>query len=46
MRIAAVEGGGTTWVVCLSEGGSPDTIIERAEFPTSDPASTLAAGKT
>ena len=34
-RFAGVEGGGTTWVVAISEG-VPENIVERAEFPTTD----------
>ncbi|KAJ1450394.1 hypothetical protein M885DRAFT_532431 [Pelagophyceae sp. CCMP2097] len=41
-RFAGVEGGGTTWVCAISEG-SPTNIVERAEFPTTTPAETLAA---
>jgi len=39
--LAAVEGGGTTWVVAIARGTDPSTIVERAEFPTTSPAETL-----
>ncbi|KAL1515207.1 hypothetical protein AB1Y20_004268 [Prymnesium parvum] len=39
-RLAAVEGGGTTWVVAIAVG-QPDNIVERAEFPTTTPDETL-----
>lgn len=42
VRVAGVEGGGTTWVCALAEG-DPLRIIERAEFPTTTPAETLGA---
>ena len=38
--LAAVEGGGTSWVVAIASGG-PSNIIERAEFPTTSPEETL-----
>ena len=40
MRFAAVEGGGTTWVVIISED-YPSNIVERAEFITETPSITL-----
>mmetsp|Transcript_91779 Transcript_91779/g.201209 ORF Transcript_91779/g.201209 Transcript_91779/m.201209 type:complete len:381 (+) Transcript_91779:70-1212(+) len=42
-RYAAVEGGGTTFVVCIAEESisQPTTIIERTEFPTRTPAETI-----
>lgn len=40
MRLAAVEGGGTTFVVAIAEG-SPENIVERAEFDTTTPQETL-----
>jgi len=45
MKFAAVEGGGTTWVVAIAED-SPDNFIDRAEFETNfDPTVTLQAIK-
>jgi fructokinase len=41
-RYAAVEGGGTSWVVAISED-RPDNIIERQDFPTLTPNETLAS---
>jgi fructokinase len=38
--LAAVEGGGTTWV-CAIAHDDPTNIVERAEFPTTTPAETL-----
>jgi len=38
--LAAVEGGGTTWVAALAKD-QPWNIIERAEWPTTTPAETL-----
>ena len=40
--LAAVEGGGTTWVVAIAQG-SADNVVERAEFPTTTPDETLGA---
>jgi fructokinase len=40
VRLAAVEGGGTTWVVAIAEG-TPENVVDRAEFPTTSPAETL-----
>ena len=40
MRYAAVEGGGTTWV-CAIAVDNVDNFVERAEFVTSDPVTTL-----
>lgn len=40
MRLAAIEGGGTTWV-CAIAVDSPDNFVERAEFPTTDPQTTM-----
>ena len=40
MRLAAVEGGGTTWVVAISED-LPSNIVERSEFVTETPSVTL-----
>lgn len=40
MRLAAVEGGGTTWVAVISED-SPSNIVDRAVFTTEDPDVTL-----
>ena len=40
--IAAVEGGGTTFVVAIAEL-SDLSVIERAEFPTTTPEETLGA---
>lgn len=42
MRFAAVEGGGTSWVVAIVEN-EVDNFIEVAEFPTQDPQSTLSS---
>ena len=42
ITLAAVEGGGTTWVVALARG-DPDNVVERAEFPTTTPEETLGA---
>jgi len=39
MRIAAVEGGGTSFVVAIAS--SPTEVLERAEFPTTTPEETL-----
>ena len=41
VRFAAVEAGGTTFVVAIAEG-DPTNIIERAEFPTSTPGAVLS----
>lgn len=43
-RFAGVEGGGTTFVVCIGEARDhgPVRIIERGEFPTTSPPETLA----
>ena len=38
--LAAVEGGGTTWVVAIARG-VPSNVIEREEFPTTTPEETL-----
>ena len=38
--LAAVEGGGTTFVVALARGTATN-LLERAEFPTTPPAETL-----
>ena len=38
-RLAAVEGGGTTFVVAIAS--DPTTVLERAEFPTTTPKETL-----
>jgi|UniRef100_A0A7S4LHB7 fructokinase len=38
--LAAVEGGGTTWVAAIAKD-HPENIIERAEWPTTSPAETL-----
>mmetsp|Transcript_107513 Transcript_107513/g.272833 ORF Transcript_107513/g.272833 Transcript_107513/m.272833 type:complete len:384 (-) Transcript_107513:117-1268(-) len=45
VRYAAVEGGGTTFVVCIGEErlGEPTCILERVEFPTRTPSETLSA---
>lgn len=40
MRLAAIEGGGTTWV-CSIAVDTPDNFVDRAEFPTTDPETTL-----
>lgn len=40
--LAAVEGGGTTWVVAIARD-RPENVIERAEFPTTSPDETLGA---
>ena len=42
--LAAVEGGGTTYVVALARD-RPENIIERASFPTTTPEETLAKCK-
>ena len=42
--LAAVEGGGTTYVVALAKD-KPENIIERASFPTTTPEETLAKCK-
>lgn len=42
MRLAAVEGGGTTWVVAIAID-RPDNVVERAEFPTTTPTETIGA---
>jgi fructokinase len=39
-RYAAIEGGGTSWVVAISEG-RPDNIVEREVFQTGKPSETL-----
>ena len=44
MRLAAVEGGGTTWV-CAIAIDSPDNFVERQVFPTTDPETTLGQVK-
>jgi hypothetical protein len=33
MRLLGIEGGGTSWVVAISEN-DPGNIVERAEFDT------------
>mmetsp|Transcript_69813 Transcript_69813/g.191570 ORF Transcript_69813/g.191570 Transcript_69813/m.191570 type:complete len:348 (-) Transcript_69813:191-1234(-) len=38
--LAAVEGGGTSWVVAIAHD-TPGNIVDRAEFPTTTPAETL-----
>lgn len=38
--LAAVEGGGTSWV-CAIAHGTPDNVVERAEFPTTTPQETV-----
>tara|TARA_B110001452_G_scaffold262303_1_gene262157 strand:+ start:94 stop:1122 length:1029 start_codon:yes stop_codon:yes gene_type:complete len=38
--LAAVEGGGTTWVVAIAHD-VPTNVVERAEFKTTTPAETL-----
>ena len=40
LKLAAVEGGGTTFVVAIAHD-EPTNIVERAEFPTTTPAETL-----
>lgn len=40
MKLAAVEGGGTTWVVAIMED-SPENIIEMEVFETTTPSETL-----
>ena len=40
LKLAAVEGGGTTFVCAVAEG-SPENIVERASFPTTTPEETL-----
>ena len=40
MKLAAVEGGGTTWVAVIAHD-TPNNIIERADFNTDLPAKTL-----
>ena len=40
MRLAAVEGGGTTWVAVIAEG-TPDNIIAREVYDTELPSRTL-----
>lgn len=40
LRLAAVEGGGTTFVVGIADGTAAN-IVERAEFPTTTPEETL-----
>ena len=42
LRWGGVEGGGTSWVCAVAEG-EPDRIVARAEFPTTDPRTTLAS---
>ena len=42
--LAAVEGGGTTYVVAIAKD-RPENIIERASFPTTTPEETLAKCK-
>ena len=42
--LAAVEGGGTTYVVAIAKD-KPENIIERASFPTTTPEETLAKCK-
>lgn len=42
VRLAAVEGGGTTWVVAICEN-TPDNIIDRMTVPTNDPKETLGS---
>eukprot|EP01038_Epipyxis_sp_PR26KG_P011221 gene11221-15057_t len=44
MRFAAVEGGGTTWVVAIAEN-NPDNIVETATFPTTSPTETILSIK-
>lgn len=41
---AAVEGGGTTFRAAIAEG-SPDNILDRAEFETTTPEETLSQVK-
>ena len=40
VRLAAVEGGGTTFV-CAIAIDDPTNVVERAEFPTTTPAETI-----
>lgn len=40
MRLAAIEGGGTTWV-CAIAVDTPDNFVERVVIPTTDPKTTL-----
>lgn len=40
MRYAAVEGGGTSWVVAIAVD-DPTNVVERADFPTTTPAETI-----
>lgn len=40
MRLAAVEGGGTSWAVAIMQD-SCDNIVERERFPTTTPEETL-----
>lgn len=40
MKLAAVEGGGTTWVAVIVED-NPSNIVDRAEFVTDEPTVTL-----
>lgn len=42
--LAAVEGGGTTFVVAIAKD-RPENIVERASFPTTTPAETLGKCK-
>eukprot|EP00667_Euglena_gracilis_P014360 EG_transcript_14863 len=42
--LAGVEGGGTTWVAALAQD-DPWNIVDRADFPTTTPAETLAQVK-
>lgn len=39
--VAAVEGGGTTWVCVIADVSSNIKILERAEYPTEAPETTL-----
>ena len=40
MKLAAIEGGGTTWVAVIAHE-SPENIVERADFKTELPEKTL-----
>lgn len=42
VRLAAVEGGGTTFVVAIAVD-DPANIVERADFPTTTPEETIGA---
>lgn len=39
--LAAIEGGGTTWVAAMCYEGSLDEQFDRIEIPTSDPSTTI-----